>query len=129
MLDILDTAGQDEHSALIGLINEHFNEGHGFLLVYDITSRESFNTIVHLRNQIISSRKHSQAPMLLIGNKCDMHAEREVPAADAQQQAHQWGIQVMETSAAARINIVECFELLVLAARRKRMPQRKPGKH
>ena len=40
MLDILDTAGQDEYSAMR---DQYMRTGQGFLLIYAITSRGSFD--------------------------------------------------------------------------------------
>ncbi len=40
MLDILDTAGQEEYSSLRDV---YMRQGQGFLIVYDITDRVSFD--------------------------------------------------------------------------------------
>eukprot|EP00002_Diphylleia_rotans_P032021 TRINITY_DN668_c0_g1_i1.p2 TRINITY_DN668_c0_g1~~TRINITY_DN668_c0_g1_i1.p2 ORF type:complete len:118 (-),score=26.72 TRINITY_DN668_c0_g1_i1:1234-1587(-) len=49
MLEILDTAGQEE---LTAMRDQYMRSGHGFVLVYSITSTASFNDIADLRNQI-----------------------------------------------------------------------------
>merc|ERR1712000_239266 len=49
LLDILDTAGQDEYSAMR---DQYMRTGQGFMLVYDITSRATFNNLAAFAEQI-----------------------------------------------------------------------------
>ena len=53
LLDILDTAGQEEYSAMR---EQYMRTGEGFLLVYSITSRSSFEEISHFHQQILRVR-------------------------------------------------------------------------
>src|SRR5438128_9220601 len=48
LLDILDTAGQEEYSAMR---DQYMRTGEGFLLVYAITSRASFEETTTFREQ------------------------------------------------------------------------------
>ena len=48
LLDILDTAGQEEYSAMR---DQYMRTGQGFLLVYAITSRSSFDEITAFRER------------------------------------------------------------------------------
>jgi GTPase KRas protein len=48
-VDILDTAGQDEFSAMQ---DQWMREGDGFLLVYSITSSTSFNDVKAMYEKI-----------------------------------------------------------------------------
>jgi len=50
MLDILDTAGQDEYEAMR---DNYIRSGQGFLIVYDITSRSSFEELSTFRDKIL----------------------------------------------------------------------------
>jgi len=50
LLDILDTAGQEEFSAMR---DQYMRTGQGFLCVYAITSRSSFEEISAFREQIL----------------------------------------------------------------------------
>merc|ERR1740123_543730 len=50
LLDILDTAGQEEFSSMQ---DQWMREGKGFLLVYNITSRTTFTEIRSLREKIL----------------------------------------------------------------------------
>ena len=50
---------------------------------------------------------------MLIGNKCDLEANRQVDKAKAAKYAAQHQIAFMETSATAGTCVVEAFEMLV----------------
>ena len=69
LLDILDTAGQEEYSAMR---DQYMRTGQGFILVYAITSRSSFDEIVNFREQILRVKDKDRVPMVLVGNKCDL---------------------------------------------------------
>lgn len=49
MLDILDTAGQEEYSAMR---DQYMRTGEGFLLVFAVNESKSFENIAHYRDQI-----------------------------------------------------------------------------
>ena len=76
LLDVLDTAGQEEYSAMR---EQYMRTGEGFLLVYSITSRQSFEEIITFQQQILRVKDKDYFPMIVVGNKCDLEAEREVP--------------------------------------------------
>eukprot|EP01096_Ripella_sp_DP13-Kostka_P012081 TRINITY_DN4976_c1_g1_i1.p1 TRINITY_DN4976_c1_g1~~TRINITY_DN4976_c1_g1_i1.p1 ORF type:complete len:200 (-),score=99.76 TRINITY_DN4976_c1_g1_i1:247-846(-) len=110
MLDILDTAGQEEYSVMR---DQYINSGQGFLLVYSVTTRRTFETVAELREKILQVKEKTNFPMVLVGNKCDLEKERQVSTEDGKEQASKWSIPFFETSAKARINIEECFMSLV----------------
>eukprot|EP01113_Clastostelium_recurvatum_P032337 TRINITY_DN413_c2_g1_i3.p1 TRINITY_DN413_c2_g1~~TRINITY_DN413_c2_g1_i3.p1 ORF type:complete len:149 (+),score=9.93 TRINITY_DN413_c2_g1_i3:412-858(+) len=70
MLDILDTAGQEEFSALR---HQYMRQGQGFLCVYSITDRNSFDEIVSFATQVYQAKEmdpnKNKIPMLIVGNK------------------------------------------------------------
>ena len=78
LLDVLDTAGQEEYSAMR---EQYMRTGEGFLLVYSITSRQSFEEITTFQQQILRVKDKDYFPMVVVGNKCDLESEREVPKA------------------------------------------------
>jgi len=109
ILDILDTAGQEEFSAMR---DQYMRTGKGFLVVYDITSRPSFEEVVNLREQIyrVQDKDFSEKiPVVLVGNKCDLESNRQVSTAEGQDLARAFRIPFRETSAKARINVDECW--------------------
>ena len=75
LLDVLDTAGQEEYSAMR---EQYMRTGEGFLLVYSITSRQSFEEIVTFQQQILRVKDRDQFPIIVVGNKCDLDMERQV---------------------------------------------------
>ncbi len=75
LLDVLDTAGQEEYSAMR---EQYMRAGEGFLLVYSITSRQTFEEIVTFQQQILRVKDRDYFPMIVVGNKCDLEGERQV---------------------------------------------------
>jgi len=115
LLDILDTAGQEEYSAMR---DQYMRTGQGFILTYAITSRQSYDEINQFREQILRVKDTDRVPIVLCGNKCDLEDERQVTTAEAQDLAKQWGVPFYETSALARINVEEAFFDLVREIRK-----------
>jgi len=110
MLDILDTAGQEEYSVMR---DQYIRTGGGFLLVYSVANKETFSALDDFRDQILRVKDENSFPMILIGNKCDLADQRQVSTEEGKNMAKRWGCSFFETSAKTRINIEECFEQLV----------------
>jgi len=110
LLDILDTAGQEEYSAMR---DQYMRTGQGFLCVYSITSRSSFDEIASFREQILRVKDKDSVPICIAGNKCDLDHERQVTTVEGKDLAKSFGVGFMETSAKARINVEEVFFELV----------------
>jgi len=116
LLDILDTAGQEEYSAMR---DQYMRTGQGFILTYSITSRHSFDEASNVfREQILRVKDADRVPMVLCGNKCDLENERQVSKAEAEGLSKSWGCPFYETSALARINVEEAFYDLVREIRK-----------
>ncbi|XP_055271103.1 GTPase HRas isoform X2 [Moschus berezovskii] len=98
LLDILDTAGQEEYSAMR---DQYMRTGEGFLCVFAINHAKSFEDIHQYREQIKRVKDSDDVPMVLVGNKCDL-AARTVEARQAQDLARSYGIPYIETSAKTR---------------------------
>lgn len=119
LLDILDTAGQEEYTSMQ---DQWMREGKGFLLVYSITSRSSFDEISAFKDKILRAKDVDSVPLVLVGNKCDLDDMREVSFAEGKQLAQQWGCAFMETSAKERIQNEECFYQVVREIRKLEAP-------
>jgi len=118
MLDILDTAGQEEYESMQ---DQWFRTGEGFLCMYSVTSKKSMSEVERLRNKILRIKDKSAVPMVLVGNKCDLVEEREVSEKEGKDLAAKFGgIPFFETSAKNHINIDESFEALVREVRKFR---------
>eukprot|EP01098_Paradermamoeba_levis_P012307 TRINITY_DN5359_c0_g1_i1.p1 TRINITY_DN5359_c0_g1~~TRINITY_DN5359_c0_g1_i1.p1 ORF type:complete len:191 (+),score=37.21 TRINITY_DN5359_c0_g1_i1:70-642(+) len=124
MLDILDTAGQEEYSAMR---DQYMRTGHGFVVVYAVTSRSSFDEVQSFRDQILRAKDSDKVPLVLVGNKADMERERQVTTTEGQDLARLFGCPFIEASAKTRTNVDESFFECVREMRRfsKRPEQKK----
>ena len=109
MLDILDTAGQEEFSALR---DSYMRTGDGFILVYAVNSSTSFDDCNKLRAQVLRIKEKDNVPMVLVGNKCDVE-ERDVTNEEGQNLAKTFNCGFLESSAKENININEIFVTIV----------------
>jgi GTPase KRas len=115
LLDVLDTAGQEEHSAMQ---EQYMRTGEGFMLVYSITSRQSFEEIMTFQQQILRVKDRDYFPIIIVGNKCDLEGERQVSKQEGEALARSFQCSFIETSAKARINVDTAFYNLVREIRR-----------
>ena len=86
--------------------------GEGFLLVFAINDKESFNLIKSKHDRILRGKHGVKYPTLLVGNKQDLENERQVNYSEAKEMADKWGIEYIETSAKTNFNCKEAFEML-----------------
>ncbi|KAF9237640.1 P-loop containing nucleoside triphosphate hydrolase protein [Melanogaster broomeanus] len=115
LLDVIDTLGQEEYVA----INEQdMKTGEGFLLVYSITSRDSFEEISRFHQQILRVKDKDSFPVILVANKCDLEYERQVSKQEGRDLAKHFGCQFIETSARVAINVDDAFNNLVREIRK-----------
>ncbi|KAJ3036830.1 Ras GTPase [Rhizophlyctis rosea] len=115
LLDVLDTAGQEEYSAMR---EQYMRTGEGFLCVYSITSRNSFEEISGFYQQILRVKDRDYYPIIIVANKCDLEHERVVGTHEGRELARQFGCRFVETSAKQKINVDEAFFSLVREIRR-----------
>ena len=57
---------------------QYMRTGEGFLLVYSITSRSSYEEILTFQQQILRVKDKDYFPIIVVANKCDLEAERQV---------------------------------------------------
>ncbi|KAI9487674.1 MAG: ras-like protein 1 [Benjaminiella poitrasii] len=124
LLDVLDTAGQEEYSAMR---EQYMRNGEGFLLVYSITSRMSFEEITTFYQQICRVKDRDYFPMVLVGNKCDLESDRQVSSQEGRDLAKNFGCHFIETSAKQRIHVDEAFFEVVRDIRRYNKEQETRG--
>jgi GTPase KRas protein len=135
MLEVLDTAGQEEYTALR---DQWIRDGEGFVLVYSISSRSSFTRIQKFHHQIQRVKESSSSPssypgsplsaiappghvpVMLVGNKSDRVTEREVSTQEGHALARELGCEFVEASAKNCINVEKAFYDVVRLLRRQR---------
>ena len=106
-LDIMDTAGQEEY---VNVRDNYLRAGDGFLCVFSLTERESFRATRDLREQIMRVKSNlTDIPLILIGNKTDLAAQRQVSEEEALALALDWNCKYIETSAKTRLNVENAF--------------------
>jgi GTPase KRas protein len=110
LLDVLDTACQEEYAAMG---EQYIRTGEGFMLVYSITSRQSFEEVMTIQQQILRIKDKDYFPIILVGNNCEREGERQVSKQEGQSLARSFGCPFIETSAKSRINVDNAFYDLV----------------
>ena len=106
---IWDTAGQEKYKAITGA---YYKGSKGAFVVYDITRKETFDSI----DKWINDLKMSGDPKLIIiiiGNKCDLEDKREVLKEQGEEKAKSFGCAFLETSALSGDNIDKGFEMMI----------------
>ncbi|RWS30895.1 GTP-binding protein Rit1-like protein [Leptotrombidium deliense] len=118
MLDILDTAGQVEFTAMR---EQYMRCGEGFIICYSIDNRRSFEEASHYFEQIQNLRG-TNIPIVLVGNKCDLNVSRKVSFEEGRSLAVTFSCPFHETSAALKHHVDDVFFDLV---REIRSPNKK----
>ncbi|WWD16653.1 hypothetical protein CI109_101083 [Kwoniella shandongensis] len=114
LLEILDTAGIDQYLTLNDLF---IRKSEGFVLVFSLTQRDSFEEIIRTRETIERIKLPQETghgiPIVIVGNKCDLVDEREVDMVEGEKLAQQWHCHYYETSARTATNVNPVFEEIV----------------
>ncbi|KAJ9122494.1 hypothetical protein QFC22_001922 [Naganishia vaughanmartiniae] len=117
--EIIDTAGQDEYS----LFNHKYAVGiHGYILVYSIASRQSFEMIQTLHDKILDFQGVDKVCCVVVGQKCDLNGVRQVKFEEGQALAKKLHANFIETSAKDNKNITDVFDLLMVEMRKSFNP-------
>ncbi len=121
VMEVLDTAGQEEYTALR---DQWIRDGEGFLLVWSLTCRDTFDRLKIFRERLRRVKESDEMPILLVGNKSDATKERRVTVSEAQLLARQMGAQgYVEVSAKYNTNVEMAFFDIVRAVRAQRAKQ------
>ena len=108
-LDIWDTAGQERFR---GLAKNYFRGGNGFILVYDITDKKSFDKLKGWMNdakeKIVGDYK-----MIVVGNKKDCKNQRKVDFDILEEFGKKNNVKYMEVSAKTGEGIDKIFICLI----------------
>lgn len=106
ILEILDTAGTEQFASMRDL---YIKNGQGFVIVYSLTSKQSFNDSKLIRDQILRVKGTERVPIVLAANKSDLNGpQREVTTEEGFSLANEWCVPYIETSA-KNSTIVNCL--------------------
>jgi GTPase KRas protein len=95
------------------LRDQWIREGEGFILVYSITARSTFERIERFWTQIARVKDSETVPIVLVGNKVDRANEREVGREEGAALAKRLGCDFVEASAKTRVNLEDPYFTLV----------------
>ncbi|CAD8096323.1 unnamed protein product [Paramecium primaurelia] len=83
----------------------------GGILVFDVTSRQSFQGLVQWYEKI-QSYACDDIELIIVGNKTDLNEYRQVSQKEGMQFAKQYNFEYYETSAKSGLNVNKVFEYL-----------------
>ena len=108
-VEIWDTAWQERYKAITSV---YYKGAKGAFIVYDITSRKTFENIDKWIGEI-KERTTDDVKLIIIGNKTDLNNEREVKSEEALIKYQDMDIPLIETSALEDTNVNEAFINLI----------------
>ena len=106
---IFDTAGQERFRTLT---SGFYRGGHGILMVYDMTSRESFDNLKYWMKEIIQYSTNDPV-IILISNKSDLKEKRTVSSLEGLSYAREQGAMYIEVSAKSNQGVKQAFDELL----------------
>ncbi|XP_037320381.1 ras-related protein Rab-37-like [Pungitius pungitius] len=104
-LQIWDTAGQERFRSVT---HAYYRDAHALLLLYDITSKTSFDNIRAWLTEI-HEYAQSDVVIMLLGNKTDMNSDRAIRRDEGERLAREYSVPFMETSAKTGVNVELAF--------------------
>jgi GTPase KRas len=108
-LQIKIPMGQEEYRALL---DGYIRVAEGFLCVYSVDSKSSFDIAENLM-ELIERVKDGKVPMVLIGNKCDLEEKRQINSKQGIELAKKFQCPFYETSALIPLRVEDAFHQLV----------------
>lgn len=104
-LQMWDTAGQE---SFLSITRSYYRGAVAALLLYDITNRESFESLGRWLNEARNNANRNIC-IMLVGNKTDLEGQRQVSEAEAKAFAEENQMLWMEASAKTGHNVDNCF--------------------
>ncbi|KAH7829144.1 Rab1L1, Rab1-like protein [Monocercomonoides exilis] len=124
-LNIWDTAGQERFRALTA---QYYKGADGIIIVYDCSDLISFEKIQDWLEEVDKNIDDDPC-ILLVGNKCDLIATRQVYEVQAKRFAEEHGLYFIETSAKLDTNIYDTFHELSIGMLRRRLAPKPQQDH
>ena len=118
-LQLWDTAGQEKYQSVQRIF---YKGSDGCVIVYDVTDLKSFEAVASWRDTFFDAAgiEPENFPLIVIGNKVDLVANRKV----SREKAAQWcrdngGVLHFEASAKTASNVIDVFEAITKKAAEK----------
>ncbi|SCU91240.1 LAFA_0F02630g1_1 [Lachancea sp. 'fantastica'] len=106
-LQLWDTAGQERFRSLIP---SYIRDSHVAIVVYDVTSKKSFEYIDKWVEDVKSERGEENVVLCIVGNKNDLSDERQVSTEEGERKAQVLNAKIfIETSTKAGFNVKNLF--------------------
>nr|CAB3264342.1 NF-kappa-B inhibitor-interacting Ras-like protein 2 [Phallusia mammillata] len=105
---IQDTGGADWMNATT-FPRHYFHFGDGFVLVYNVTDKDSFKCVEVIKKEIEKAREKKDISIVVIGNKCDLEGEKVVDTNFAQNWATKEKVKLFETCISKHKQLAEPF--------------------
>ncbi len=109
-LQLWDTAGQERFRSLIP---SYIRDSHVAVIVYDITSKQSFDATDKWIDDVRVERG-SNVILVLVGNKTDLTDQRQVTAEQGEAKAKEFNALFIETSTKIGYNVKTLFKRIAL---------------
>ncbi|XP_022893820.1 ras-related protein RABA5a-like [Olea europaea var. sylvestris] len=106
---IWDTAGQEMFRAVT---SAYYRGAVGALLVYDVSRRQTFDSIGRWLNEL-QTHSDMNVVTILVGNKSDLKDSREITTTEGKDLAEAHGLFFIETSALDSSNVSAAFQTVV----------------
>merc|ERR1712187_838556 len=119
--EIWETAGQERYKPLAPM---YYRDAAAAVIVYDITSKESFDAA----KSWVVELQSTGTLIALAGNKSDLDATRVIERETAKAYAEQMGILYMETSARNGQNVNELFHEIAVRLPKQSKEDEEKGK-
>ncbi|KAI5936988.1 uncharacterized protein [Manis javanica] len=110
LLEIVDTVGA-EH--LVTLKDLYIKNSDGFVVLYSVCSEASFEAVRPLRERMGRLRGPRAVPLVLVGTKADLDAERQVLTARGRALAREWRCPFLEVTAKSKRMVDQVFTQVV----------------
>jgi Ras-related protein Rab-8A len=104
-LSIFDTAGQERYRTITA---SYYRGSQGIVLVYDITERNSFESMRNWLEQI-DQCADARVMKVLVANKVDLEDARKVDRSEGEALAREFNMKYFETSAQTGLNVTDVF--------------------
>ncbi|EGD78828.1 Rab1/RabD-family small GTPase [Salpingoeca rosetta] len=122
-LQIWDTAGQERFRTIT---SSYYRGAHGIIVVYDVTDKDSFENVKQWLQEI-DRYACENVNKLLVGNKSDLAAKKQVDYTTAKEFADSIGIPFLETSAKNATNVEQAFMTMAAEIKNRMGPTMASG--